>query len=147
MMKNSIMWQVNIRSQFSRYWLEVYDGQSDQNPLIANYTFEDGKTPESIYSRSNYMFVKIRFQCLYNDTVRYMQPLEIRRLEQRNKWNQFKEQQYIYEKNLYKYNYPDQRYVFLCEKKISTKKFRNFFFKHGLIYIQFQNEIISLNWC
>ncbi len=111
MMKNSIMWQVNIRSQFSRYWLEVYDGQSDQNPLIANYTFEDGKTPESIYSRSNYMFVKIRFQCLYNDTVRYMQPLEIRRLEQRNKWNQFKEQQYIYEKNLYKYNYPDQRYV------------------------------------
>lgn len=94
--------EVNIRSQFSKYWLEVYDGQTDQNPLIANYTFEDGKTPESVYSRSNYMFVKIRFQCSYNETVRHMQPVELRRLEQMRKWDQFKKQQYIYEKNLYK---------------------------------------------
>ncbi len=43
--------KVNIRSRFSRYWLEVYDGQTDQSSLIANYTFEDGRTPESIYSR------------------------------------------------------------------------------------------------
>ena len=53
-----------IKSKHVRYWLEVYDGQTESNYLIANYTFQNGETPESIYSRSNTMLVKIRFYCL-----------------------------------------------------------------------------------
>ena len=56
--------KVLIKSKHVRYWLEVYDGQTESNYLIANYTFQNGETPESIYSRSNTMLVKIRFYCL-----------------------------------------------------------------------------------
>jgi len=102
--------KVNIRSQFSRYWLEVYDGQTDQNNLIANYTFENGRTPESIYSRSNYMFVKIRFECEYEAGVRHLEPIEVARLEREQRWKDYKEQQFLYEKYLYKYNQVDSRF-------------------------------------
>ena len=97
--------KVNIVSKYSTYWLEVYDGQTEKNPLIANYTFENGKTPESIFSRSSYMFVKLKFQCNY-PTDRTLQPLEIQRLQQKNKWDQIQTQQLLYEEKLYKYNRP-----------------------------------------
>jgi hypothetical protein len=84
----------------------VYDGQTEQNPLIANYTFEDGKTPESIYSRSNYMFVKFRFLCTF-PTNRQLQPIEIQQMQQQNQWKQHMSQQYMYEQKLYQY-YPPQ---------------------------------------
>jgi hypothetical protein len=97
--------KVNIRSKYSTYWLEVYDGQTEKNPLIANYTFENGKTPEAIFSRSNYMFVKLRFQCNY-PSDRKLQPVEIEQMQQRNKWDQFKTQQQQYERNLFQHNPP-----------------------------------------
>lgn len=52
-----------INSTYLNYSLEVYDGQSEYYPLIANYTLKNNTLPESIYSRSNYMFVKIKFIC------------------------------------------------------------------------------------
>jgi hypothetical protein len=56
---------VVLKSKHIKYWLEVYDGQTEYpNNLITNYTFHNGKTPESIYSRSNNMLVKIKFQCM-----------------------------------------------------------------------------------
>jgi hypothetical protein len=99
--------KVNIRSKFSTYWLEVYDGQTEKNALIANYTFENGKTPEAIFSRTKYMFVKLRFQCNY-PSDRKLQPIELAQLNNRHEWKKFQENQFLYEQNLYKYNPPGQ---------------------------------------
>jgi hypothetical protein len=99
--------KVNIRSKYSTYWLEVYDGQTDKNALIANYTFENGKTPESIYSRGNYMYVKLKFQCNF-PSDRKLQPIELQQMNLRHKWDEMKENQFLYEKLLYKYSPPTQ---------------------------------------
>jgi hypothetical protein len=103
--------KVNIRSRFSHYWLEVYDGQTEQpSQLIANYTFENGKTPEAIYSRSSYMFVKLKFYCSY-PTNRQLQPIELAKLEREYKWNEYEQQQEIYERKLYQYNHPEGLHI------------------------------------
>lgn len=66
--------KVILKSQYVRYWLEVYDGQtaSDLN-LIANFTFQGNQTPESIVSRSNYLLVKIKFTCMFNQLTQAQQ--------------------------------------------------------------------------
>ncbi len=56
------------------------------------------------------MFVKIRFECEYDESVRHLQPIEIARLEQEERWKDYKEQQLLYEKYLYKYNQVDSRF-------------------------------------
>ena len=78
----------------------MYDGQTDQGSLIANYTFTNGKTPESIYSRSSYLFVKLRFLCTY-PTNRQLQPIELQQLEQKQRWEQFQSEQLNYEQSLF----------------------------------------------
>lgn len=100
--------KTQIVSKYSTYWLEVYDGHTDKNPLIANYTFENGKTPESIFSRSNYLFVKLRFQCNY-PTDRRLQPVELGRLGFKKDWDVFNSQRYLYEKQLLRNNQPPIR--------------------------------------
>lgn len=100
--------KTHIVSKYSSYWLEVYDGQTEKNPLIANYTFENGRTPESIFSRSNYLFVKLRFQCNYA-SERRLQPVELGRLSFKKDWQVFNSQQYEYEKNKLHYNQPPLR--------------------------------------
>lgn len=98
---------MNIRSKYSHYWLEVYEGQTEQKAnLIANYTFENGRTPEAIYSRSNFMFVKLKFFCSY-PTDRQLQPIELQKLEREQLWLQYQHQQEIYERKLYQYNHPE----------------------------------------
>jgi hypothetical protein len=54
---------VFINSTYLNYRLEVYDGQSEFYPLIVNYTLINNTLPESVHSKSNYIFVKIRFIC------------------------------------------------------------------------------------
>lgn len=103
--------KVNIRSRYSHYWLEVYDGQTEQQSnLIANYTFENGHTPESIYSRSSYMFVKLKFYCSY-PTDRKLQPIELQKLEREQKWYNYEKQQELYERKLYQYNHPEGLHI------------------------------------
>ena len=95
--------KVRILSRYSTYWLEVYDGQTEKQNLIANYTFEDGRTPESIYSRTNNLFVKLKFQCSY-PTNRKLQPIELQHVQFNREWEQLKRQQSLYEKKLYEHN-------------------------------------------
>lgn len=97
--------KIKILSEYSTYWLEVYDGQTDKNPLIANYTFQNGKTPEAIYSRSNYMFVKIKYQCNFA-SGRQLQPIEINKIRLEHQWNQMKENQMVYGQNLFRHSPP-----------------------------------------
>ncbi len=97
--------RVNIRSRYSTYWLEVYDGQTDKSALVANYTFENGRTPESIYSRSNYMHVKLRFHCNY-PSERKLQPIELQQLSAQHTWDQARDRQLDYEQQLYKNSPP-----------------------------------------
>ncbi|RNA26979.1 bark beetle isoform X1 [Brachionus plicatilis] len=97
--------KIKILSQYSTYWLEVYDGQTDKNSLIANYTFQNGKTPEAIYSKSNYMFVKIKYECNF-PSGRHLQPVEIKKIKLEHQWEQMKENQMIYEQNLYRHSPP-----------------------------------------
>jgi hypothetical protein len=94
---------VRIISKYSTYWLEVYDGQTDKQNLIANYTFEDNRVPESIYSRTNNMFVKLKFQCSY-PTDRKLQPLELQLMQYHREWDRLKDQHHLYEKKLYEHN-------------------------------------------
>lgn len=101
--------KINIISKYSTYWLEVYDGQTEKNSLIANYTFENGKTPEAIFSRSNYLFVKIKFQCNY-PTERKLQPIELKQMELEKNWKIFGSQQAAYEQSRYDHNLPPGNY-------------------------------------
>lgn len=97
--------KIKILSQFSTYWLEVYDGQTDKNSLIANYTFQHDKTPEAIFSKSNYMFVKIKYQCNF-PSGRDLQPIEIKKIQLEHQWEQIKENQMIYGQNLFRNSPP-----------------------------------------
>lgn len=83
--------------------MEVYDGQTDKQNLIANYTFEDNRTPQAIYSRTNNLYVKLRFQCNY-PTDRKLEPVELQQLQFQREWNQMKQQQAFYEKKLYEHH-------------------------------------------
>ncbi|CAF0869334.1 unnamed protein product [Brachionus calyciflorus] len=92
--------KIKILSKYSTYWLEVYDGQTDKNSLIANYTFQNGKTPESIMSRGNFMYVKIKYQCNF-PSGRQLQPIELKQLKLDETWNKMEKNQNLYEKNLF----------------------------------------------